>query len=123
MRMQFDTAARTRDHADCDTFVVTHSSYRFRSAFETAITPFLALGRRLQEVHPLTRERVLNELTASMALQSMKMLTCYCSNGERRDHISFLSQRICVHVATLPLAQEVRFLDFTRQVFVTGEDE
>jgi hypothetical protein len=100
--------------------------------FETAITHFLTLGRRLQEVQPLIGEQVLDELTtwyrhsriegavidddADMLLLQWGATRPLIVSGptdlrERSDDdLTFADQEVC-------------YLDFTRQIFVAGEDE
>ena len=99
--------------------------------FETCVQDFLALGRRLQATQGLTGERVLEELTAWYRGNRVTGTTL-----DEQDDMLLLQWG-----ATTPLDvseptdlrslgdkdvkfadQEVRYLDFTRQVFAPGDD-
>jgi hypothetical protein len=104
----------------------------FMIDFETAITDFLTLGRRLYETKPLTGEHVLDELTAwyrksriegasidedadMLLLQwgaTQPLILSEPTDLRERgdDNLTFADQKVC-------------YLDFTRQVFVAEKDE
>jgi hypothetical protein len=100
--------------------------------FETAITNFLTLGRQLQEATSLTGERVLDDLTnwyrdsridgaAIDADADMLLLQWGATRPIIVSEPTDLRGRGDNDFTFA--AQEVHYLDFTRQVFVAGEDE
>jgi hypothetical protein len=100
--------------------------------FETAITTFLTLGRRLQAATPLTGERVLDELTAwyrdsgidgAAIDQAADMLLLQWGTTRPLLVSEPIDLRKRGDDNLMFAAQELRYLDFTRQVFVAGEDE
>jgi hypothetical protein len=100
--------------------------------FDTAITTFLTLGRKLQEAKSLTGEQALDELTTwyrdsriegAAVDEDADMLLLQW--GATRPLIVSEPADLRQHSDDdLTFAdQEMRYLDFTRQVFVAGEDE
>lgn len=100
--------------------------------FESAIADFLALGRRLQAPQLLTGQRVLDELTAWYRDTRVEAAAL----DEDADMLLLqwgVKQPLIVTEPTdlrdlgdedLKFSdQEVKYLDFTRQVFATGDDE
>src|SRR5215207_2145950 len=99
---------------------------------ETCIEDFLALGRRLQTLRPLTGERVLEELTAWYRRTRVE------GAAPDEDGNMLLLQWGAVRLLDVteptdlrPLRDDevgfadpkLQFLDFTRQVFAAGDDE
>lgn len=100
--------------------------------FESSIADFLALGRRLQAVQPLTGQRVLDELTAwyrdnrveGAALDEdadMLLLQWGATRPLIVSEPTDLRNRGDEDLKFVE--QEVQYLDFTRQVFTAGDDE
>jgi hypothetical protein len=100
--------------------------------FEASVADFLALGRRLQVAQPLTRQRVLDELTAwyrdtrverAPPEEDADMLLLQWG-AERPLVVSEPTDLRKLRDNDLKFAdQEQKYLDFTRQVFAAGEDE
>lgn len=101
-------------------------------SLEAAIADFLALGRRLQQMELLTGEHVLDEVTvwyhdsriAGAALdEDGDMLLLQWGATRPLDFVEPTDLRIVsndqIHFFDAP----VRYLDFTRQVFVTDGDD
>jgi hypothetical protein len=100
--------------------------------FETAIASFLSLGRRLQETQPLTGQTILAELTAwyqNVRIEGAPL-------EEDADMLLLQWGATCPLVVASPTDlrtldddefkfsdRELKYLDFTRQVFVQGDDE
>jgi len=100
--------------------------------FETGIADFLALGRRLQQTQSLTGERILNEVTAwyrdsrinGAAVDRDDDMLLFQWGATRPLLVSEPTDLRQVRDGDLKFAdQEVRYLDFTRQVFAHGENE
>ncbi len=98
---------------------------------ETAVTDFLALGRRLQSIQPLTGERVFSELVSWY--QNTRLEGASLADGVDMLLLQWGGSREIVLSEPTDLRQgwdepkftdaEISYLNFTRQVFAQGEDE
>ena len=100
--------------------------------FSTAIRDFLALGRQLQASQPLTGQRVLDELTAwyrdtrveGAALEEDADMLLLQWGATQPLIVSEPTDLRELGDDDLKFAdQEVKYLDFTRQVSATSDDE
>jgi hypothetical protein len=100
--------------------------------FETSIADFLALGRRLQAARPLTGQQVLDELTAwyrdtrieGAAVDEDADMLLLQWGATTPQIVSEPTDLRNLSDDDLAFAdQESQYLDFTRQVFVAGEDD
>jgi hypothetical protein len=99
---------------------------------ERAIADFLAMGRRLQAAQPLTGQRVLDELTAwyrgtrveGAALDADADMLLLQWGATRPLSLAEPTDLRGLGDDDLRFSdREVKYLDFTRQVFAAGDDE